>query len=339
MRILIAEDDSVSRRLLQAKLVKWGYSIAVACDGNEAWKALEAEDAPRIAILDWMMPGMDGVEVCRRVRGKANDVYTYIVLLTALQRDEDLIMGMEAGADDYITKPFKANELKVRLRAGRRIIELQNELIEAREALRERATHDPLTGLWNHEEILNILQSQVNRADREGGEVSAIMVDLDHFKKVNDTYGHMAGDTVLRLAAKRMLSMLRTYDSVGRYGGEEFLIVLPNCDSDQASAFAERLRSYISNEIMDISEGMISITVSLGVATKARKRQCNGKFLLKSADRALYQAKENGRNRVELATDDELNGPISSIANKEPKQRSFQEETLVWRELKALGKL
>ncbi len=304
MKILIAEDDPVSRRLLEAKLVKWGYDVVVTCDGDEAWQALQAEDAPRLAILDWMMPGTDGVEVCRWMRKEATDVYTYIILLTALQRDEDLITGMEAGADDYITKPFKANELRVRLRAGRRIIELQNELIEAREALRDKATHDPLTGLWNHEEILGILERELARAEREGGHVGAIMADLDHFKSVNDTYGHMAGDAVLRMAARRMLSMTRAYDFVGRYGGEEFLIVLPGCDRECASAFAERLCLCISRDSMDIPEGMIPITISLGVAASRSGNKWSANSLVQIADLALYLAKKNGRNRAEVAHDE-----------------------------------
>jgi two-component system cell cycle response regulator len=303
MRILIAEDDPVSRRLLEAKLVKWGYDVVVTCDGARAWEVLQAEDAPRLAILDWMMPGVDGVEICGRLRREAREPYTYIILLTSLQSDEDLVTGMEAGADDYITKPFKANELKVRLRAGRRIIDLQNELIEAREALREQATHDPLTGLWNHGEILCILSRQLSKAEREGGDVSVIMADLDHFKKVNDTHGHMAGDVVLRLTARKMLSLVRDYDYVGRYGGEEFLIVLPGCDMECAAALAERLRLRMERDCMDIPEGMIRVTVSLGVATYTGGGRYELNALVKSADIALYHAKEKGRNRVEIASD------------------------------------
>lgn len=302
MRILIAEDDPVSRRLLEAKLVKWGYDVVVTCDGDEAWAALRSEDTPQLAILDWMMPGVDGVEICRRIRKEAREPYTYIILLTALHRDEDIVTGMEAGADDYITKPFKANELQVRLRAGRRIIDLQNELIEAREALREQATHDPLTGLWNHEEILRIMERELSRAEREGGSVSVVMADLDHFKKVNDSYGHMAGDAVLRLTSRTMLSMMRGYDSIGRYGGEEFLIVLPGCDREGAAAFAERLRLRIECDAIDVPEGMIRVTSSLGVVTFSKGQERDMTALVKSADSALYRAKGKGRNRVEFAS-------------------------------------
>jgi diguanylate cyclase (GGDEF)-like protein len=301
MRILIAEDDPVSRRLLEAKLVKWGYDVLVTRDGNEAWEALRAEDAPRIAILDWMMPGIDGVGLCRKVRNEIWEPYTYIILLTALHREEDLVTGMDAGADDYITKPFKSNELRVRLRAGRRIIELQNELIEAREALREQATHDPLTGLWNHAEILRILKRQLSRSEREGGHVSVIMADLDHFKTVNDSHGHMAGDTVLRLASRRMLAQVRDYDYIGRYGGEEFLFVLPGCDRDSALELAERIRLSICGECMDIPDGMIPVTISLGVATNGGGTRNRAEILVQEADNAMYLAKRNGRNRVEIA--------------------------------------
>ena len=303
MRILIAEDDPVSRRLLEAKLSKWGYDVAVTRDGNEAWEALRGEDPPGLAVLDWMMPGIDGVEICRRMRREAREYYTYLILLTALHRNEDIVAGMEAGADDYITKPFKTNELKVRLRAGIRIIELQKELIEAREALRERATHDPLTGLWNHEEILRILEREAERAMREGCDLSLIMADLDHFKSVNDAHGHMAGDAVLRQTAERIRSSVRTYDSVGRYGGEEFLIVLPGCDREGVSALAERIRGCIGNERMDTSEGTIQVTISLGAATRDKETKTDVISLVRAADQALYRAKEKGRNRVEISFD------------------------------------
>lgn len=301
MRILIAEDDPVSRRLLETNLARWGYEVQSTRDGNEAWEALRTANAPRLAILDRMMPGVDGVELCRRVRREGKEPYTYIILLTALHREYDLVTGMEAGADDYITKPFNSGELRVRLRAGRRIIELQNELIDARESLREKASRDPLTGLWNHGEILRILGRQLSRAEREAANISVIMADLDHFKNVNDSYGHMAGDTVLRLTSRRMMSVLRDYDYIGRYGGEEFLVVLPGCDRLMAAHLADRLRRSICDERMDIPEGLLQVTVSLGVATCGREGVPDAGSLVQAADRALYLAKKNGRNRVEIS--------------------------------------
>jgi two-component system cell cycle response regulator len=301
MRILIAEDDAISRRLLETKLSKWGYEVVAVPDGNAALEALSEEDAPQIAILDWMMPELDGVDVCRAVRASTRESYTYMILLTAQTHEDDLVAGMEAGADDYIAKPFKSSELKMRLRAGRRIIELQTELIAAREVQRAKATHDPLTGLWNHEEILQLMGRELARDTREDSHMTgAIMADLDHFKQVNDTFGHMAGDAVLRAAAQRMLALLRPYDALGRYGGEEFLVVVSGCDPESIATLAERLRAGVAAESVDTSEGIIPVTVSLGVAVNSGRRPVDANVLVQRADRALYCAKEKGRNRVEI---------------------------------------
>jgi diguanylate cyclase (GGDEF)-like protein len=244
---------------------------------------------------------MDGVEVCRKVREDAREPYTYIILLTAQQQDEDIVTGMEAGADDYITKPFKHNELRLRLRAGRRIIELQNELLESRDTFRTKASHDSLTGLWNHEEILGMLVQELTRIERDEKCVGVIMADIDHFKRINDTYGHLAGDAVLRSIAGKLHSLMRTYDYIGRYGGEEFLIILPECCPECAAAFAERLRLCVSSDRIDTPEGMIQVTVSFGVAASTKDNKKDADTLVRIADEALYRAKENGRNRVEVA--------------------------------------
>jgi two-component system, cell cycle response regulator len=302
-RILIAEDDPVSRRLLEAKLVEWGYEVVVARDGDEAWQALQAENAPQLAILDWMMPRRDGVAVCREVRKHKAEPYTYLILLTAQAQEGDIVTGMDAGADDYIAKPFKSSELKVRLRAGQRIIELQNDLIAAREALRAQATHDPLTGLWNHEEILRILGLELVRAERERQSVGVIMADFDHFKRINDTYGHLAGDAVLRAAAKTMLSLLRPYDAIGRYGGDEFLVVLPGCDSEHATGLAERLLAGIDSHPVDTAEGTIEVSLSLGIGISGKETGTAANAVVRAADRALYRAKEKGRDRVDAAVE------------------------------------
>ena len=301
MRILIAEDDPAFRNILKDVLVKWGYDVVAACDGSEAWRILQSADAPQLAILDWMMPGLEGAEICRKVRKELPEPYTYIILLTSQQRDDDLVTGMEAGADDYITKPFKHNELRVRLRAGRRIIELQNELLAVQKILQNKASHDSLTGLWNHEEILGILAQELARAERNGGCVGVIMADIDHFKRVNDTYGHMAGDAVLRMTVQRMGALIRASDFIGRYGGEEFLFVLPDCCKEVSTAFAERLRLSICSESMDTSEGLLPVSISLGVATSGMEGGWDATTLVKAADASMYRAKGNGRNRVEVA--------------------------------------
>ncbi len=300
MRILIADDSIVSRHLLDATLRKWGYEVVVACDGAEAWNALQGEDAPKLAILDWVMPGLTGLDVCRNVRadGKDKDIYTYILLLTSKSLREDLIEGMEAGADDYLTKPFDQHELKVRLRAGTRIIELQRELVGAREALREQATKDFLTRIWNRSSILDILGRELARGSRENRPVGVVLADLDHFKLVNDTYGHFAGDAVLREFARRMQSSTRPYDAIGRYGGEEFLIILPGCDESCTARQAERIRAALANEPMSINDESHLITSSFGASTWRPGQEAAPESLIRLADNALYMAKNQGRNRV-----------------------------------------
>ena len=299
MQVLIADDDSVSRRMLANMLQQWNYEVAPACDGAEAWRLLQQDNAPQLAILDWMMPGMTGPAVCGEVRKRNQEPYTYILLLTARADKQDLIEGMESGADDYLTKPFDAQELKVRLRAGLRILELQAQLLAAREALREQATRDPLTCLWNRYSILDILNREVNRATREGTGLAVIMADLDHFKQVNDTYGHLAGDAVLREVARRMQASVRNYDAVGRYGGEEFLIVLPGSLEMSALQLAERLRETICAESIAFAESCLRASISLGVTAWSAGTQVAPDMLIRAADEALYRAKAGGRNRVE----------------------------------------
>jgi len=298
MRVLIADDSTVSRHLLEGTLRRWKYEVTVACDGSEAWAILEQPDAPTLAILDWMMPGLTGLDICRLVRKQNREPYTYVLLLTSKSLKEDVVEGLEAGADDYVTKPFDQNELNVRLRAGRRIVDLQAELLKAREELREQATHDSLTLIWNRPAILDILQREVGRASREGVPLSVVMVDLDHFKVINDTHGHVAGDAVLREAVRRMHASMRGYDAIGRYGGEEFLIVLPHCDRDNSCKQAERLRAAIAHAPMTLGDCSISVAASFGVTTAPDASRTTPELLIHAADTALFQAKREGRNRV-----------------------------------------
>lgn len=303
MRVLIADDSVVSRRLLQATLEKWGCEVVVACDGSEAWDLLQSDRSPRLAILDWVMPGLTGPEVCRRVRERGREPYTYLLLLTSKSLKEDIIEGMDAGADDYITKPFDQHELKVRLRAGIRIIDLQSELLEAREALREQATKDALTKLWNRSSILDLLDQELVRSERDQRPVGVLLMDLDHFKGVNDNHGHFAGDAALRETAARLRSCVRPYDLVGRYGGEEFLIVLPGSDEDAVRSQAERMRELLSNLEMETTEGSFRLTGSFGAVSGVPGGAVNAEYLIRRADEALYRAKREGRDRVVVATD------------------------------------
>ena len=300
MKVLIADDSIVSRHLLQVSLRKWGYEVTVACDGAEALQILEREDAPALIILDWMMPGMTGLEVCRRIRARGSEPYIYILLLTSKSQKEDLIEGMDAGADDYITKPFDQNELQVRLRAGIRLVDLQAQLLSAREALREQATRDSLTRLWNRSSILEALSRELARAWRESSPLGVVMVDLDHFKHINDNHGHLAGDAMLREAARRMQNGVRQYDSVGRYGGEEFLILLPNCGEVESCSQAERLRKQLTHTDIRIDDTSLWITASFGVTAALPGEPWTPEGLIRKADEALYVAKKSGRNRVEI---------------------------------------
>jgi diguanylate cyclase (GGDEF)-like protein len=298
LRVLVAEDNPIFQAMLGGILDKWGYETVRARDGEEAWKVLQSEESPRLAILDWMMPKLDGVEICRRVRALGREPYVYIVLLTARTESRDLVEGMDAGADDYLTKPFRNHELRVRLRAGRRILDLQEDLMRAREALREQATHDALTGLHNRGSILDILHRELARGGREGQPLALLLADLDHFKQINDTSGHLAGDAVLRATAQRMKSALRSYDSVGRYGGEEFLVVLPGCHGDSACNQAERIRQAVESAAVEYGDERLHVSCSIGMAHREQPTAADANGLIREADVALYVAKNLGRNQV-----------------------------------------
>ena len=298
MSVLVAEDNPVFQSMLRSMLTKWGYEARVLPNGLEAWDAMQAADAPRLAVLDWMMPYMDGVEVCRRIRTAAREPYVYVLLLTARTESQDLVEGMEAGADDYLTKPFNAQELRVRLRAGRRILDLQQQLMEAREALRVQATHDALTGLFNRGRVLEILATEIARSEREMRPLAVLMVDLDRFKQINDTLGHQAGDAVLRESARRMQAATRQYDASGRYGGEEFLIVLPGCGAREGHAQAERIREAFARAPFAAGADSLAVTCSIGVSSRDACAAGDADRLIREADAALYDAKNRGRNSV-----------------------------------------
>jgi len=299
MRILVAEDELVTRRMLEACLVKWGYEVVTVPDGRQAWQLLQQDNAPRLAILDWMMPELDGTWICREVRRLNLQPYIYLILLTARGYREDLIAGLEAGADEYLTKPFDPYELRARLRTGARIVELQDSLIQAREALREQAMYDHLTHLLNRRATMDLCASELSRAMREQSHLTAIIVDVDHFKSINDRFGHLAGDRVLCEVAGRLRTCTRTYDAVGRFGGDEFLVVAPGCGMAQGLAQAERLREAVCSRPVTFKDLSVNVTVSVGVATLVHPVQGDLEAWLALADQALYRAKAGGRNRVQ----------------------------------------
>jgi two-component system, cell cycle response regulator len=300
-RVLIAEDDPVSCHLLKSFLLKWDYDVAVVTDGMAALKILEGDDTPRLAVLDWMMPGMEGVQICQRIRERKNRPYVYVLLLTARSQKRDLLRGLELGADDYLTKPFDSEELRARLTVGERILTLQDDLIAAREELRFRATHDVLTGLSNRGSVMDALRNELSRQVRESKPFGVILVDIDHFKNVNDTYGHLCGDEVLQAVARRMRECVRPYDTIGRYGGEEFLIIAPAAGAAGTLALAERVRSILESKPVVTQAGEVRITASLGAALSTDARGADPQSLLRLADKALDRAKDKGRNRLEFA--------------------------------------
>lgn len=320
MRVLIADGDPTVRESLRDLLAEWGYEAEIAEDSRQATTLLQSDQCPRLAILDWTSAGIDGVEICRQIRASTRSQYIYILLLTSRTQSQDIVMGMEAGADDYITKPFNPAELRARLWAGRRILQLQEQLVQAREALREQATRDGLTGLWNRMTILEILDRELSRACRERGSVSVVMADLDYFKQINDMCGHIAGDTVLRQAAQRMHANVRQYDAIGRYGGEEFLIVLPGCDLRGGMAQAERMRAALATAEFVLPEGAPFVSCSVGVAAATNvSGAIDAHRLVREADAALYLAKRNGRNRVEAYSSVPLNRDLPpSISGPHP---------------------
>ena len=293
MKILIADDDPCSLLYLRSALEDWGYEVVTAADGTTANELLQQIDAPKLAILDWMMPGMDGTEICRVLRNPPSDHYTYVIMLTARSEVEFIVEAMNAGADDFLSKPFNMEELQVRLRAGTRIIDLQQEL-------RQKATFDALTGIYNRGAIIDIFDREVARHQRDKNPLAIIFADIDHFKKINDRYGHLAGDAVLCEVTGRMASALRSYDSIGRYGGEEILLILPACAVQAATEVAERVRNKISASAIETEFGAIASSISIGVTILAPDEEITRKSLLQRADEALYRAKKNGRDRVEV---------------------------------------
>ena len=302
MEVLLVEDSAVYRRLIGGHLMSWGFEVVMAETGAEASRILEQPEAPKLVLLDWVLPDVEGIDLCQRIRtAGSSGHYVYIMLLTGKEARQDMLDALQAGADYYLRKPFDEAELKARLLVGKRILDLQEELVAARESMREAATRDFLTGLLNRGEIFSMLERELERSRREHKPLSLILADIDHFKKVNDTEGHLFGDETLREIARRLQSKLRPYDGVGRYGGEEFLLVLPSCDYEGAIQRANELRETIAKTNVVSGGVQKAITMSMGVAIS----ECLGvgevKSLLSRADTALYAAKNKGRNRVEYA--------------------------------------
>jgi diguanylate cyclase (GGDEF)-like protein len=303
-RILIVDDHEDNVELLRARLESWGYSTTSARDGAEALSCIES-DLPDLVLLDIMMPKVDGIEVARRVKNNPDLPFIPIIMQTALDSTENKVEGLEAGADDYITKPIDFPELKARLRSMLRIKRLQEELeererelLEANERLRHMSQTDGLTGLDNRRHIEQRIEEMFEHAKRLNEPFAVVMVDLDRFKSVNDSHGHQAGDAVLRQLARILKQEVREIDHAGRYGGEEFILLLTGTVLDAAVTFAERVRKAIEAHTFTFDGTSICRTASFGVAAWPHPKVKTCDELVRAADEALYVAKETGRNRV-----------------------------------------
>ncbi|MGA8150077.1 MAG: diguanylate cyclase [Terriglobales bacterium] len=293
MSILLVEDSAIERKTIGSHLREWGLDFVEVDNGAEAWNLLQGSEAPSLVLLDWVLPGIDGIELCRRIRTLgANGTYIYTVMLTAKDKKQDLLTAMAAGADDYLAKPVDPSELRARILVGKRILDLQ-------QSLRFAATHDFLTKLLNRAEILTSLKREISRSERDGRPAAVILADVDHFKRINDSMGHAAGDAVLKEVGQRLQSDLRPYDIAGRYGGEEFLLILPNCNLQTAIRRADEVRFLVSRDMIVSTFASISVTVSMGITVNTTTPDATIEDLLQQADCALYKAKQCGRNCVQ----------------------------------------
>jgi len=301
-RILVAEDDPVNLRLLRACLVEWGYKVTSVTDGQKALEILQGREAPRLAILEWIMPGMNGIDICREIRKQTRKPYTYISMSTAKVKKQDMVEGLQSGADDYLIRPYKPQELRARLRAGRRILDLREQLLSAYRLIEAQRTVDPLTGVWSRNVILDILKRQLTLSSRSHSPMSLVIAHIDHFRDINASFGPFAGDTVLREVGRRFRAALRPPDSIGRSEADEFVIVLPGCDAPTAASLAEKFRARVDRRAVDTSEGVVAVTISLGVMVTPSEKALSLDAAWRLATEALSRAKAKGRNCVEFAT-------------------------------------
>ena len=298
MKVLIADDELALRRALRRSLNEWGYEVTEAADGQEAWRALGADDPPRIAILDWVMPGMDGVAICKRLGEREGLPFVYTILLTAKTDKEDLVYALESGAHNFQSKPISLAELRSHVNVGRRLVEADDKLKEYAAEMERLATTDALTGIHNRRHFLGCAELEVCRALRYRRPLSALAMDLDFFKRVNDTYGHAVGDETLKVVTDTCLGALRENDLFGRLGGDEFAVLLPETGVAVASQVAERLRAGVAEAALPQKDD-VPFTVSVGVTTLDGDRDTLEE-VLRRADQALYEAKRAGRNRVKV---------------------------------------
>lgn len=311
MRVLLAEDDRASRMILLQLLDKWGCDVQMVEDGGAAWNILQSSGGPRLVLLDWMMPGLSGLDICRKLRARHEERYVYAILLTARSEQQDIVEGLQSGADDYLTKPYDPAELHARLRIGERILKMQDDLIQARELVRFKSTHDLLTGAWSRDVLLDTLERELDRARGELHPLGVMLAAFDNFRHVNDAKGIYAGDEALQGAVRRILTSVRGFDTVGRLASEEFMILLPGCDNVATRDKAEEIRKTICSAPVPTSAGPVNLTLSLGALSTWRNEFPNAASLLRTANAAVQRAKENGRNRVEMCALSSVNRVVT----------------------------
>ncbi|MGB6801355.1 MAG: diguanylate cyclase, partial [Candidatus Sulfotelmatobacter sp.] len=297
LKILVADDSPVYRKLVEQSLSQEHCTILFAKTGRQAMN-LFIEHQPTLVISDWSMPDISGIELCQRIRRDHKEFYAYVILVTGNTDKEEVIEGLAAGADDYLTKPFHPGELQARVRVGRRIVDLHREVQDKNRQLEEMALTDSLTGLPNRRAIDFWASRELSAAVRHDFPVWVVMADLDHFKSINDTHGHDAGDMVLKGFAEILKSNTRRSDICGRLGGEEFLVVITHAQKKNAAIASERIRQQFTAQKFTVGHRTFGVTASFGIAGIRSTTSPDFNELVTRADAALYAAKRQGRNRV-----------------------------------------
>ncbi len=318
MRILVAQEDPGPLHLLETSLAGWGYRVTCATDGRKAFEVLKSLDSPRLAILDDFMPHMHGTDICREIRRSDKPPYVYILMLTSRDRKRDIIEGLRSGADDYLTKPYDPHELRARLEAGKRIVEIDQRLVLPRRLGESQQSMDPLTGVWSRKTILDAVKLQLALSFRSGSPMGLVLANIDRFREINNTFGPPAGDSVLQEVAKRFRSVLRPPDSIGRTDADEFAMLLPGCDAPTAARMAESFRARIDRRAIESPEGVIALTVSVGVMATPSQNSLDLANAWRLVSEAVSRAKSNGRDRVEFAV----------LSNQQPVSNRMQIPTM-----------
>jgi diguanylate cyclase (GGDEF)-like protein len=301
MDILIAEDDNTSRMVLEKHLTKWAHRVVVTANGRQAWEVLQGADPPRIAILDWLMPEMDGMEVCQLLRQQRRENFTYVIMLTAKGSKEDVVSALEHGADDYLVKPCDVAELHARVNVGIRTVRLHEELVATNRKLEYLAATDYLTQVRNRRGVMEALGVELARTEREQKPLTLLMMDVDGFKEINDSLGHLAGDQVLVEVSRRLRSRCRPYDVIGRYGGDEFMVIVPDSPFDEIQELADRFRQAVEATPITADGNSLSLQLSVGATWLAADLAPKVDEIVRAVDALLYRAKEGGAGHTACA--------------------------------------